>query len=80
MKGYALGIVGLLLAVAFQIYVKDKRRKQEELQNAPSIKLDDRAHVDRLKLEDMLLREPPPTFASDEVWLAYITRCFLHCV
>ena len=67
MKGYAFGLVGLLIAVAFQLYVKDNRRKQEELALKPSIKLDDRAYVDRLKLEDMLLREPPPTFASDEV-------------
>ena len=60
MKGYAFGLVGLLIAVAFQLYVKDNRRKQEELALKPSIKLDDRAYVDRLKLEDMLLRVAGP--------------------
>ena len=48
-----------------------QRPRAEDVKKAASaaIKLDDRPYELRFKLSDMILREPPPEFASDELRL-----------
>jgi hypothetical protein len=61
-------VVALVAAVVVQRWMGGRRGQGGDLP-APAMKLDDRAHEERLHLEDMLLREPPPEFGSDELRL-----------
>ena len=66
-----LGVGGAVLVVAYNLLSPTSAPPAPSTQSERTSRtqLDDRPYELRFKLADMLLREPPPTFASDEMRL-----------